>query len=65
MTMPADMITGVARYAGWRRKDKRERFVVEIELPEAPGWPIDVVWKQMPITLSIELPAAKTTEDAR
>lgn len=55
-----DMITGVARSAGWRKKRKRERFVIEIELTEAPGWPIDFVWKQTPITLSIQVEQSGT-----
>lgn len=49
-----EKITGVARFAGWRKKRGKERFIVEIELMSGPHWPIDVVWKQTPITLSLE-----------
>ncbi len=54
--MPTDMITGVANYMGWRKKRGKDRFIVEIELTEAPTWPIDVVWKRTPITLCVEVP---------
>jgi hypothetical protein len=51
------IVRGRPTSIGWKRKKLGDKFQVVIELDEAPGWPIDVVWKATPIYLSLEPPA--------
>lgn len=49
-------VIGTAMSMGWKRKKSGDKFQLVIELSEAPVWPIDIVWKSTPISLSIDDP---------
>jgi hypothetical protein len=46
-------VIGTATRIGWKRRKSGDKFEVVIELDEAPGWPINVVWKAIPIALEL------------
>jgi len=58
----SDEIVGRATRMGWKRRKSGDKFEVVIEIDAAPGWPIDVVWRATPITLSIKT-ASGTSND--
>jgi hypothetical protein len=48
-----DKVIGRATAMGWKRRKSGDKFRIEIELDGPPQWPINVVWKSTPITLTI------------
>jgi hypothetical protein len=46
-------VIGRATSMGWKRRKSGDKFRVEIEFDEPPGWPIDVVWSARPIELAL------------
>lgn len=55
----SDEIIGRATRMSWKTRKSGTKFEVVIELDKAPGWPIDVVWRATPITLSLKTAYAK------
>ena len=56
-------VIGRATAMGWKRRKSGDKFRVEIELNEAPGWPISVVWASTPIELSLVEPVSVVSEN--
>ena len=47
-------VVGRATRMGWKRRRSGEKFEIVIELEDAPGWPLSVVWSSEPVTLSLK-----------
>lgn len=48
-----EKVIGRATSVGWKRRKSGDKFQVVIELDKAPGWPINVCWDAMPISLEL------------